>query len=901
MARIDVEGQLKAKFAQPLGAAAARRIVVWSDPSGEFENVFDALAEDGFDNAGIVDGVMPATEGFARPVRFVRAAEGVMFETKRLIARGDTENDLLVYRQRARGDIEGDWLADVELYADHFQADFLSILADELHASDSGDVRAALDGFRSFFAAKARLQRFSRCCPAPQSGADVELGVLVSLLEGSSPEDATPGFVVRGYLAALQREGAKAAEVFVKFDALDALARCVKRLTGFGGALDERDSFVALASHVLLSAASASIARGQLAGLESHISEGNATFCMAVVRDWDRDSRFSSEDLFEMCCRVEEECGLHARFSKAPLEAIVDCDVFPCVNEAILTELLQSFADGGERVADARDASSRRANLSWHARVSCYFDVLDAVAGMREFKSQHAAGFHMAQPADVWAAYTDDWYRMDSLYRSLRRAATSCRARGYESLEASVRAALEWAENLYSGWFLSESNECWTNAACSQWLDSGYVEGIERQRDFFWKVMPACKGSAKTMVVIVSDALRFEVGCEIAELLDREKGGVAKLSSMQASFPSITEFGMAALLSQRSLALDGETGAVLADGAPTATTEQRQAVLNAVKPNARALRAEKYLDLPAAERKELLKSAEVVYLYHNAIDATGEKLATESSVFGACDDAVLDLVSLARRICIDAPGAHVAITADHGFLYTHRALEECERISMPGFSERCVLCGKRHIVCDAAGQAAAPDAPDAPGSEAFICVNMRDMDGGEYLGYAPRRNVRIKQPGGTCRYVHGGLSLQELCVPLITFWRVGSRSKEFVDTRRATLRVLGDARRITNALFSVRLLQDEPSTGKVLPCEYELVFTDSSGNEVSDAVKAHADKTSPNPQDRVVQARFSLKGSNFSSREQYFLLARDKETGEIAWKEPYSIEVSFAPIDAFGF
>lgn len=889
---------MKAKFAQPLPPAAVRRIVVWNDPSGEFEGQFDTLAESGFDSVGVADGVMPATGGFARPVRFVKACEGVMFETKRLIARGDTENDLLVYRQCARGDIEGDWLADVELYADHFQADYLSLLADELHAADSSDVRTALTAFRSFFAAKTRVQRFSKCCPAPQTGSDVELGVLASLLGGATPEDATATFVVRGYVAALQRDGAKAAEEFQKYDAMDALARCVRRLTGFEGALDGRDSFAALASHVLLSAASLSIARNQLTGLESHISQANATFCMAVVREWDRDARFSSEDLFDMCRLVEDECGLAARFAKAPLEAIVDCDVFPCINEAILASLLTSFAAGGNRVTDAREVLSRRANLSWHARVACYFDVLAAVSGMCEFKALHAAGFHMALPAEVWKAYTDDWCQMDALYRELCRAYGTCRAKGYELLEESLRAAMEWAENLYSGWFLPESNACWANAAQAQWMDSGCVEGIDRQRDFFWKIMPACKGSAKTMVIIVSDALRFEVGREIAEQLEREKGGVVKLASMQAMFPSATEFGMAALLPHRGMSLDCETGAVCVDGLPTATTEQREAVLRTVHPHARALRAEKYLDMPAAERKELLKSAEVVYLYHNAIDATGEKLATESSVFDACDDAVRDLSALARRVCIDAPGAHVAITADHGFLYTRHELDECERISKSELPDSQALCGKRHIVCCGADRSVI-DAD--PANSLFIGMNMDGIDGGDYYGYTPRQSVRIKQPGGTCRYVHGGVSLQELCVPLITFWRVGARSKEFVDTRSATLRVLGDVRRITNSLFGVKLLQDEPAAGKVLPCEYELSFTDESGNEVSDVVKAHADKTSPNPQDRVVQVRFALKGSSFSSKAQYFLVARERETGRIVWKEPYAIEVSFAPSDMFGF
>ena len=471
MAKIDVEGQLKARFAQPLAPAAARRIVIWSDPAGEFEDAFDGLAERGFDGAGATDAVMPAGEGFVRPVRFVEAAEGGMFEVKRLISRGDVVSDMLVYRQRARGDIEGDWLADVELYADHFQADFLSLLADELNAEDSTDVRAALETMRAFFAAKDRVRRFSKCCPAPASGADVELGVLAALLDGASADDATGGFVVRGYLRELLHNGGPAAfEAFAKYGAGDALARWVQRITGFSGALDGATTFAELASHVLLSAASLSIPAAALAGLEGRISLQNAQYCLAVVKDWDRDARFSSEDLFEVCRRVEDECGLAARFAAAPLADIVECDVFPCINEAILATLFESFAQGADREADARTAVDRRCNLAWHARVACYFEALEAIADMHGFKAAHAQGFHEAQAARVWQAYTQDWWRMDALYRKLCRAAGACRTRGYENLEEPLRAAMQWAEGLYSNWFLADAVGRSPAAAMVSWL-----------------------------------------------------------------------------------------------------------------------------------------------------------------------------------------------------------------------------------------------------------------------------------------------------------------------------------------------------------------------------------------------------------------------------------------------
>lgn len=217
------------------------------------------------------------------------------------------------------------------------------------------------------------------------------------------------------------------------------------------------------------------------------------------------------------------------------------------------------------------------------------------------------------------------------------------------------------------------------------------------------------------------------------------------------------------------------------------------------------------------------------------------------------------------------------------------ALPEAEAIS-----------GKRHMVAQSA-QLKSWFGAGNPDAMLFIRMNMDALGGGEYVGLAPRQSVRIKRPGGTSRYVHGGVSLQEMCVPVVGFRKVNARSKEFEDTQFATLRVLDDTRRITNSLFRIKLIQNEPAVEKTLPCEYELAFTDASGNEVSTVVKAHADRTSENPQDRVLEVRFNLRSDlSFSAKDAYYLVARDKKTGTIAWREEYRIEVSFAPID-FGF
>lgn len=77
-----------------------------------------------------------------------------MFAVKKLINRDDLANDILLYRRCPRGRLEGDWLADVELYADQFQADYLSLLADQLGIENIDAVRESLREHKTFFDAR---------------------------------------------------------------------------------------------------------------------------------------------------------------------------------------------------------------------------------------------------------------------------------------------------------------------------------------------------------------------------------------------------------------------------------------------------------------------------------------------------------------------------------------------------------------------------------------------------------------------------------------------------------------------------------------------------------------------------------------------------------------------------
>ncbi len=82
----------------------------------------------------------------------------------------------------------------------------------------------------------------------------------------------------------------------------------------------------------------------------------------------------------------------------------------------------------------------------------------------------------------------------------------------------------------------------------------------------------------------------------------------------------------------------------------------------------------------------------MVYVYHNQIDARGDKPSTENEVFAACEEAVNEIFTLIKRLTVSANTIHYIITADHGFLYKRDKLHESDKINgIPNAGRRFAL------------------------------------------------------------------------------------------------------------------------------------------------------------------------------------------------------------------
>ena len=178
-------------------------------------------------------------------------------------------------------------------------------------------------------------------------------------------------------------------------------------------------------------------------------------------------------------------------------------------------------------------------------------------------------------------------------------------------------------------------------------------------------------GSHRRTVVIISDALRYEAGIELADHLRSLGRGAVAVNPWYTMLPSITALGMAALLPHRELTINvqGKDQVIVeADGQSTSGIDARRAILadeDAV--------AFKYAELAKDNVKAMrtrFKGASAVYVYHNVIDATGDHAASEDRTPEAVEQALEELSGLVSKL-ISADVTRILVTADHGFLFQY--------------------------------------------------------------------------------------------------------------------------------------------------------------------------------------------------------------------------------------
>lgn len=855
---------LNRRFAAPLPEFYKRRIVVWIDEDAEFADKLDEITLNG--------------------AKVVSLTGSNNFYVKKLLAVDDPTSNYLVYRPFAYDSDEDNWLLDMELYGEEFRADLVSMWMDEMGISQTPALRRGFKQYPKFFNAQARRNKVSSQADTPTTPAQLQMSIMAAL---AGLKDAKPNAIIKTILqAGLLKDSNPVYAEFVNYGIDEAFWRMVAQGTGYQ---DMDTDLAQLATHILLTASTRTMRQEFLAGLQMFISSAHQAYCYDFVSDWMHSE--DAKDIYEIAAYVEDELKLPQRFMKLQVADLVDTEVFPCVNEVILVKLMTEISDHIIDVDTITQTVEKRRTCVWYDGVKNYYEGILQVAKMQAFFKEHSAGFHTVEPAKVWKEYTTEYYIMDTYYREFHKSYSESLKNYHEELSDLFTHVMEKVEGLYVTWFLSQLGNNWSDACADNLREYGRVLEVPQQTDFYRRQVAA---SDNKVYVIISDAMRYEVAASLAEQLQRETQAKVDLKSMQGIFPTITKFGMAALLPNKALSVELKSGkterlAVLADGQST-EAPNRDKLLKAADSASVALKYKDIIGMKRADRQALIKGMNVVYIYHDTIDEAGH---LESSIFTACDTAIEELKNMVRIIANEWGGANIIITSDHGFLYTHSPLTEDDKVDKTTESDQDVEIGRRYAIMQ-------------KGAQPQYLLPVKFLGGDTaYDAFAPRESIRIKMKGGGLNFVHGGISLQEMVVPVIEYHFLRNQSKEYkrnkskYDTKPVEISLLSANRKISNMIFSLNFYQKEPVGGNREAATYQLYFTDSVGKAISDIQKIIADKTSDNGQDRTFRCSFNLKSLKYSNTETYYLVIAD-ENGLQVQREEFQIDIAFA-VDEFDF
>ena len=384
-----------------------------------------------------------------------------------------------------------------------------------------------------------------------------------------------------------------------------------------------------------------------------------------------------------------------------------------------------------------------------------------------------------AGDSDAWIeAYTatGGWYRLDQAQRRLEAWVATLDDEPDERALGVVRRAYEDVCHAMA--------EGFTKALVkTKWATSA---SLHQTRVFSEIVSERPKPVAYFLV----DAMRYEMGVELADRLPK----AAEVSTRPAvgALPSITPIGMAALQPEAAGSFSiveqkGKLGGKIGDVfLPDVSARKKFAAARV--PKLVDLALDDLLGLQPSKLRKRLEGAQVVVVRSQEIDHAGETGFTRQAR-RIMDEVIGDIASAIHRLT-KAGVESAVVTADHGHLFFANDRDESMRIDSPGGDQV-----ELHRRCWIGRGGTTP-----PG-----CVRVSSAA----LGYDSDLELvfpvgtGVFRAGGDLAFHHGGPSLQEMILPVLTV-RIPAAKAAGSGEQPVTATGLPVA--VTNRIFSVNLV-----------------------------------------------------------------------------------------------
>ncbi|MCP3944506.1 MAG: BREX-1 system phosphatase PglZ type A [Desulfobacteraceae bacterium] len=765
------------------------------------------------------------------------------FQVKHRILREEPDQKFLLYHEgEAPSDLDN-WLLDVQLASDEFRTDQSGIWLNELGLGvEFTDI---INDHAVFFNAAVRREKLKKMLRSD----DTQNAVKIKMLAVCAASDPRIEDILENLLTESAIKKNEKVNLIENSGLENFLWDRLKLSFGYGSDFPGIKDFI-----IQLFKSCYDMGLGNDSALNPD--------ALVFLKRW-KDS-VKHQDAFET---LSAECAdiltMEKDLQKRDISSLEEIDCFELVDRKILSDLAKNVV---EQTISSNDRASliRQRKLGyWYKSYEDLYQAIDY--GARFIKFLEEAELSIESIDDGLTKYTNYWYMLDQLYR---KYIFHTRQSGQISM---LKALSDKVENLYSNNYLLTVNNNWQNQVdqCGSWGKTN----LEFQRDFFRRQVAPFLKDKKKVFVIISDALRYEIGHELHSRIRQEDRFDAKISSMLTTLPSFTQLGMASLLPNKKIQFSGtHATTIFVDGKSTQGTENRSKILqDAVKGPARAMRADELLGMNKTECRQLFREHDVVYVYHNQIDATGDKKESEARVFDAVEDTLEELIKIIKKL-VAANATNLLVTSDHGFIYQDKVLEDSDFLGAD-ISDIDALHRDRRFLLG-------KDLPENTGMKSFT-AKQAGIEGDMDI-QIPKSINRLRLKGSGARFVHGGASLQEVVVPVIKIHkkRKSDISKVGIDILRRSTSF------ITTGQFSVSFYQAQPVTDKVHSRLLRAGIYSKDDKLVSDSHNLNFEFASENPRERELKLRFVLthKADDLNEQEVYLRL-EEQEPGTSYFKE----------------
>jgi hypothetical protein len=742
-----------------------RRIVVWYDERGEFRPFVDEM------RGGPRAACEPVAVGVAGIKARLSEYAGSLFELRACaepLVSGDSPEALIVYIPGLAHDAKTSVLMELEKAGRTWKPELKQLAKNVLLQKYTlGVVDEMLP-----FERKVSYEDLARTA-AGNSGAEPP-SILKSIFHDASGND--------GLLTEWLSSDARDAEIVTKA-ATRELTKLLKARLGLDLAADSTPSRLRaiVLRYVLAGEFRLDLscdAPGSLDGIPKPTTKDEES----AVRDLARRLRTGHAETYpSLADRVEEELGL--KNAKIPSDALGSIDTFRFEERVLLRHAGDLIASG--KFETALSLVSAREHSFWLDRDVGRKAQWEATRRMAELghlavqvkEAVSKTSGDTATWIDAYASHSgSSWFRLDQAQRSLEFVVSKLDEDPDERSLAVVRRAYEdTVHTMAEGFTKALGREGWT-----------VPSGLHQTR--IWSEVLSSK--PKPVAYFLVDAMRYEMGVELAERLPRTSE--VAIRAAVGALPSITPIGMAALMpgasSSFSVVNQGEKLGARIDDAflPDLAARKRHA----------AARVPKLVDLPLDELLSLqpsklaqrVKDAQVVIVRSQEIDHAGET----GFMFQARQvmDSVIDNLKFAIGKLAKAGVEHAVLSADHGHLFFATDRDESMRTDAPGgdtveLHRRCWI-----------GRGGATPAG---------CVRVSASQ----LGYASDLELvfpaamGVFKAGGDLAFHHGGPSLQEMVIPVLT---VRTKTRDAARASGGPIEAKGLPQAVTNRIFSITLI-----------------------------------------------------------------------------------------------